>query len=104
MSCAVDADARRTGRGDDVADRVRNLSEYVGHDVPPSRTVRPPIAAHIRQRVRAGLSMRMPRQYEAQTMSDGPTTAGRPEQREWRLAGVIFFGLLAIALLYAACV
>ena len=47
--------------------------------------------------------MRMPRQYEAHAMSDG-STAARPEQREWRLGGVIFFGVLAIALLYAAFV
>lgn len=32
------------------------------------------------------------------------STAARPEQREWRLAGVIFFGLVAIVLLYAAFV
>ena len=36
-------------------------------------------------------------------MSDG-STGLRPQQRDWRLAGVIFFGLLAIVLLYAAFV
>ena len=37
-------------------------------------------------------------------MSDGSTIARRPEERDWRLAGVIFFGLVAIALLYLAVV
>lgn len=32
------------------------------------------------------------------------STVRRPEQRDWRLGGVIFFGVLAIALLYAAFV
>ncbi|HEX9160851.1 MAG TPA: hypothetical protein VF980_04015, partial [Thermoanaerobaculia bacterium] len=36
-------------------------------------------------------------------MSD-VTTGARPERREWRMTGIIFFGLLAIALLYAAFV
>lgn len=38
------------------------------------------------------------------TMSDESTAARRPERREWRLAGIIFFGLLAIGLLYTAFV
>ena len=37
-------------------------------------------------------------------MSDVETTADRPARREWRLAGIIFFGLLAVALLYSAFV
>ncbi len=36
-------------------------------------------------------------------MTDAPSVP-RPERREWRLAGIIFFGLLALALLYAAAV
>jgi predicted PurR-regulated permease PerM len=35
-------------------------------------------------------------------MSEVPSP--RPERREWRLTGIIFFGLLALALLYAAAV
>lgn len=37
-------------------------------------------------------------------MSDVSTAPPQPERREWRLTGIIFFGLLAIGLLYASFV
>ncbi len=37
-------------------------------------------------------------------MSEVPAAPPRPERREWRLTGIIFFGLLAVALLYASFV
>ena len=41
---------------------------------------------------------------QSRHMSDVSTAPPRPEPREWRPAGVIYFGLLAIALLYTAFV
>src|SRR5450432_2088861 len=103
MARAVDAYDRGRGGGDDFADRIRNLSENVGHGVPPECNVRPREKQHIRRRVRCWPFDEDAVMVQSSPMSDIAAEA-RSEHREWRVTGIIFFGLLALMLLYAAFV
>src|SRR5450631_1108207 len=103
MARTIDAHDRGRGASDDFADRVRNLSENVGHGVPPECNVRPREERHIRRRVRCWSFGEDAVMVQSSHMSDIAAEA-RAERREWRVTGIVFFALLALLLLYAAFV